>query len=167
MKNYLSVRAQGSSRRFLATVSASSLLFAFFFFYSDALQTTVRADTSTPVSLTAFGMAATENFDTLASSGTSSTTPPGWGFAETGTNAGATYSAGTGSTSAGDTYSFGAAGSAERAFGGLLSGSLVSVVGAAYTNNTGGTITSLAVSYTGEQWRLGTAGRGADRLAAE
>ena len=36
----------------------------------------------------------------------------------------ATYTAGTGSGTAGDTYSFGAAGSAERAFGTLLSGSL-------------------------------------------
>ena len=60
----------------------------------------------------------------------------------------------------------GPAGNTERAFGGLLSGSLVPLNGAQFTNNTGGTITSLAVSYTGEQWRLGsaTAGRSADRL---
>ena len=60
----------------------------------------------------------------------------------------------------------GPAGNAERAFGGLRSGSLVPLIGAQFTNNTGGTITSLAVSYTGEQWRLGqnTTGRSADRL---
>ena len=48
----------------------------------------------------------------------------------------------------------------------MRSGSLVPLVGAQFTNNAGGTITSLAVSYTGEQWRLGqnTTGRAADRL---
>jgi hypothetical protein len=164
MKKYLSVRLNRPFQRALATISIFSLLFTFFFFYYDDLQTTVRADTSTPVSISSLGTALTENFDTLAISGTAVTTPQGWGFAETGTNANTIYTAGTGSSNAGDTYSFGAAGSSERAFGGLLSGSLVPIVGAAYTNNTGGTITSLAVSYTGEQWRLGMTGRGADRL---
>ena len=36
-------------------------------------------------------------------------------------------------------------GNAERAFGGLRSGSLVPLIGAQFTNNTGGTITSLAM----------------------
>lgn len=36
-------------------------------------------------------------------------------------------------------------------------------MGASFTNTTGNPITSLTVSYTGEQWRLGTAGR-VDRL---
>ena len=43
------------------------------------------------------------------------------GFFETGTNANALYTAGTGSSNAGDTYSFGATSNAERAFGGLRS----------------------------------------------
>ena len=119
------------------------------------------------VSLTTSGVAYTQDFDTLASSGTTNTTvPTGWEFSESGTNANATYQAGTGSGNAGDTYSFGASGSAERAFGGLRSGSLVPLVGAQFTNNTGVAITSLGISYTGEQWRLGqnTAGRAADRL---
>ena len=40
------------------------------------------------------------------------------------------------------------------------------LVGAQFTNNTGVTITSLDIGYTGEQWRLGqnSAGRAADRL---
>jgi hypothetical protein len=46
----------------------------------------------------------------------------------------------------------------------LQSGSLAPTIGACFTNNTGGTITSLAIAYTGEQWRLGASGRGADRL---
>ena len=89
----------------------------------------------------------------------------GWDFLETGINANTTYTAGTGSGNAGDTYSFGAAASTERAFGRLLSGSLTPVIGAQFTNNTGATITSLDIAYTGEQWRAGVENRGAaDRL---
>src|SRR6476659_296365 len=117
----------------------------------------VSADTSTPISISSFNTAVTQNFDTLASTGTSSTTPAGWGFAESGTNANTTYTAGTGSSTAGDTYSFGT--TSERAFGGLQSGTLVPTVGAVFVNNTGGAINSLIISYTGEQWRLGATGR--------
>jgi predicted extracellular nuclease len=119
------------------------------------------------VSLTTLGSPYNQDFDTLANSGTANTTvPTGWEFSESGTNANTTYRAGTGSDNAGDTYSFGASGNTERAFGGLRSGTLVPLIGAQFTNNTGGTITSLDISYTGEQWRLGqnTTGRAADRL---
>ncbi|HZE68365.1 MAG TPA: Ig-like domain-containing protein [Pyrinomonadaceae bacterium] len=115
------------------------------------------------VSLTTLGAAYGQDFNTLALSGTSSALPNGWYFDEAGTNANATYTAGTGSLNAGDTYSFGATSNAERALGGLRSGSLVPILGASFTNNTGSPITNLAISYTGEEWRLGTAGR-ADRL---
>lgn len=115
------------------------------------------------VPLTSLGTPYVQDFNTLASAGTSSVVPPGWAFVESGTNANATYTAGTGSSNAGDTYSFGAAGIAERAFGGLQSGSLIPTIGAAFTNATGETIASLALAYTGEQWRLGTTGR-LDRL---
>ncbi len=121
------------------------------------------ADTSTPISIATFGVAVTENFNTLASSGLSSLTPTGWGFSEALANANTTYAAGTGSDNAGNTYSFGAASSTERALGGLQSGTLNPTIGASFTNNTGGTITSLDISYTGEQWRLGTLAR-VDRL---
>lgn len=117
------------------------------------------------VSLASPGAAYSQDFDTLASSSTSSTVPAGWAFAETGTNANTTYTAGTGSSNTGDTYSFGASGSSERAFGGLRSGSLVPTIGACFTNNTGATITSVGISYVGEQWRIGVSSRGAaDRL---
>ena len=56
-------------------------------------------------------------------------------------------------------YSYGTAASTDRALGQLRSGTLIPLFGAAFTNNTGSTITSLAISYTGEEWRLGTAGR--------
>lgn len=112
---------------------------------------------SAQVSLTTMGAAYTQDFNTLASSGTSSVVPTGWAFQETGGNT--LYSAGTGSVSSGDTYSFGALLAADRAFGTLLSGSVTSTLGVSFTNNTGSTITSLDISYIGEQWRLGTASR--------
>jgi predicted extracellular nuclease len=126
-----------------------------------ALATAPSAARAQALSLT--GGTYTQSFDSLASSGTSSLTPAGWKSLETGTNANSTYTAGTGSSNTGDTYSFGAAGSSERAFGTLRSGSLSPLIGASFTNDTGATITSLTISYAGEQWRLGTSGR-ADRL---
>jgi predicted extracellular nuclease len=118
------------------------------------------------VSLTALGAAYTQNFDSLASTGTSSTLPDGWYLAETGTAANTTYTTGTGSSTTGDTYSFGPTGSSERAFGTLLSGSVTPTIGAQLTNATGATITSLDLSYTGEMWRLGATGR-SDSLTFE
>lgn len=115
------------------------------------------------LTITTAGTAVVENFDTLASTGTSSVLPNGWAISETGTASNTLYSAGTGSSTSGDTYSFGAAGSTERALGSVQSGSLIPVFGANYINGTGGAITSLSIAYTGEEWRLGTATR-ADRL---
>lgn len=97
----------------------------------------------------------TQDFNTLASTGTSGITPAGWFFVETGTNANATYAAGTGSSNTADSYSFGAAGSNERAFGGLLSGSLAPMIGAAFTNNTGATITALTILLCGRAMAAG------------
>ena len=53
----------------------------------------------TPLSLTTLGTAVTQNFDTLASAGTSNTVPAGWGFDESGTSSANNgfYSSGTGS----------------------------------------------------------------------
>lgn len=109
----------------------------------------------------------TQDFDTLATSGTANTTlPNGWDLAETGTSSrnNGGYAAITGSDSAGDVYSFGASPSIERAYGTLLSETLTPTIGASFTNSTGSTITTLAIAYVGEQWRLGASGRGADRL---
>lgn len=117
------------------------------------------------VTLTALGAPYQQDFDTLANSGTSGAEPLGWDVAETGPNANGLYSAGTGSNTAGDTYSFGPSGSVERALGGLQSGSLVPIIGALFANRTGGLITSLTISYTGEMWRAGATNRNAaDRL---
>lgn len=104
-----------------------------------------------------------QNFNTLAKAGASSVLPSGWLLLETGTNANANYTAGTGSSNSGDTYSFGIDAADDRALGSVQSGSLISSFGVAFTNTTGGAVTSLKIAYTGEQWRLGTASR-ADRL---
>ncbi len=115
------------------------------------------------VSLTTAGTPSAQDFSSLALTGTSSTLPLGWYLLETAANANLTYTAGTGSSNSGDTYSLGVAASTERAFGTLQSGSLVPTIGACFTNNTGVTLTSLNITYTGEQWRLGALAR-PDRL---
>jgi Ca2+-binding RTX toxin-like protein len=120
------------------------------------------------ISLTAIDVAHAENFDTLsASAGTTTNTllPIGWELTESGGGArdNEAYAVDTGSSNTGDTYSYGATGSPDRAFGTLRSGTLIPIIGASFTNNTGSVVTALDVSYVGEQWRLGTAGR-ADRL---
>ncbi|MBN8264412.1 MAG: nuclease [Xanthomonadales bacterium] len=121
------------------------------------------------VSLT--GGTYSQNFDTLsntAGSTTNTALPTGWQLTESGGGArdNEQYAVDTGGSNTGDTYSYGSAGSTERAFGSLRSGTLISIFGACFTNNTGGTISSLAIGYTGEEWRLGTAAR-ADSLGFE
>ncbi|HEY0512144.1 MAG TPA: Calx-beta domain-containing protein, partial [Thermoanaerobaculia bacterium] len=116
------------------------------------------------VSLTTLGSAYTQNFDTLsntAGSTTNNLTIPGWFLTESGGGArdNEQYAVDTGGSTTGDMYSYGAAGSTERALGQLRSGTLIPLFGACFTNNTGSTITSLAVAYNGEEWRLGTAAR--------
>src|SRR5215213_4102930 len=100
----------------------------------------------------------TENFDTLASTGTGiawadNGTIPGWYSSRT------TYNTGTGSSNAGALYSFGVAGTnpvTDRALGGVGSGGTGTILyGVRFVNNTGNTITSLDINYNGEQWRTG------------
>jgi hypothetical protein len=122
------------------------------------------------VSLTTPGSAYTQNFNTLsntAGSTTNESLPTGWYITESGGGArdNDQYAVDTGGSTTGDTYSYGAAGNTDRALGGLQSGTLIPTIGAQFTNNTGGTITSLDIAYTGEQWRIGnTAAARDDRL---
>jgi len=111
-----------------------------------------------------------QNFDglgTTTSSGVTggslnnvNTSLNGWYFLETGSGSPNTeITAGTGSDSQGDTYNFGAIANANRKLGGLQSGTLNPTIGFYFTNNTLITITDLAINYTGETWRVGTADR--------
>jgi len=115
---------------------------------------------SAQVSLTALGVAQTQSFDTLATAGTTNpwtdnSVIVGWYATQT---AGTliNYRAGDGSSNTGAIYSFGTGTNVERALGSAASGTPANLIYAArYVNNTGATITSLLVSYTGEQWRNG------------
>jgi endonuclease G, mitochondrial len=109
-------------------------------------------------SITTAGVPLTENFDTLASAGTGiawtdNSTIPGWWSTRT------TYNSGTGSSATGALYSFGVAGAhplTDRALGSVASSGTGTIFQAArLTNNTGGAIASLDISYVGEQWRNG------------
>lgn len=124
-----------------------------------AIYLSVCLPVSAQVVITSTATPYTQNFNTLITSGTSSTLPAGWRLLETGTNANTTLAADNGASNAGNTYSYGTGTGTDRAFGTLLSGSLTSTIGVQITNNTGATITSLTISYTGEQWRCGTASR--------
>ncbi len=122
------------------------------------------------ISYTTPDTAVSQNFDTLASSGTGNawtndTTLVGWSLFTKDGNAIAAYNAGDGASNAGNFYSFGSAGSTERALGGVASGgayfgsppagTLAGYVSLALTNNTGAQLESFTVSYAGEQWRNG------------
>lgn len=112
-----------------------------------------------------------QNFDALPQSvsitvaggnlNSHSTDLKGWYFLESGTNANDTLTAGNGSSNTGDTYSFGSG--VDRALGSLLSSTLTPKFGFYMSNQTGGAIASISISYTGETWRVGTANR-SDRL---
>ncbi|MEO6167762.1 MAG: putative metal-binding motif-containing protein, partial [Chitinophagales bacterium] len=98
-----------------------------------------------------------QNFNTLANSGT-----PVWADNSTISNwfsNRTNYTPGTGSGTSGGLYSFGAASTTERAIGSLGSGTANPVLYAVkITNGTAQTLTSISVSYTGEQWRNGGGG---------
>lgn len=110
------------------------------------------------------GTPAVQDFNALLQSGTGATLPDGWYLVEGGSNANATYTANNGSANAGDTYSYGTG--SDRALGMLRSGSLAPTIGARLRNDTALAVSEIAVSFTGEQWRLGTVGR-SDRIAAQ
>lgn len=116
------------------------------------------------ISLTGSG-AYFQDFNSLAATGSSSVLPAGWHLFESGTSANTEYSANTGASTTGDTYSYGLADDSDRALGSLRTSSLASIFGANFINNTGETITSLHINYTGEQWRAGVTNRNAaDKL---
>jgi endonuclease I len=126
------------------------------FFYAILLVICANAQ----VVITNTGVPYNQDFNSLALSGTANTTlPTGWSFVETGTGGNTSYAADNGSTNSGNTYSYGATAATDRAFGSLQSGTVVPTIGANFTNNSGTIITSLTISYAGEQWRLGLLGR--------
>jgi hypothetical protein len=155
-----------AASRFLAVVTATTLAVG----WLSAHPTPTRAAGS--ISLTALGTAYTQDFDGLSTLGTQNSigSAPGmggWDLTETGGGArdNELYGATTGSDANGDTYSFGTfAALTDRALGGLRN-SVVPTFGASFTNDTGSTIETLDVAYTGEMYRAGVLNRNApDRL---
>jgi hypothetical protein len=116
------------------------------------------APVAAQISITTLNVPYTENFDTLPATGsatwTNNSSIPGWFHARTGT--GTTIVANNGSSNAGNLYSYGTGTDAERALGSLGSGNAAIgnlFWGVRLQNNSGATLTSLNVTYTGEQWR--------------
>jgi hypothetical protein len=110
------------------------------------------------ISITSLTFTYTQDFNTLPSSGTNSwinnTTLAGW-YTDTTTLVYISSGTSTGAR----VYSYGAAsGNTERALGGLCGSSVMSnfYYGVRFINNTGSTITSIPIQYTGEQWRQNT-----------
>ncbi|MDQ3221728.1 MAG: endonuclease, partial [Acidobacteriota bacterium] len=106
------------------------------------------------VSLNAINTPYSQDFDTLAASGlgntfTDNSTIPGWYSTLS------AYHAGSGTNNAGTLYSFGTASSStERALGSVAAGGTGTIhYGVRLKNDTGAQITSLDISFTGEQWR--------------
>lgn len=90
---------------------------------------------------------------------------PGWALVEEGTNSGSVtgrYNTGDGSAAGANTYTYG--NSSDRALGSLNDTTqAVNYLGACFVN--AGTLTyTVAVSYSGEQWRRGASGSQTDRL---
>lgn len=92
-----------------------------------------------------------QSFDSLSTTNTAWTdnqTLPGWYSSRTVINAG------TGSSNTGSLYSFGT--NSDRALGSVASGGTGTIFySARFFNDTGATLTSLSISYVGEQWRNG------------
>ncbi len=99
----------------------------------------------------------TQDFNTLATSGTSKALPTGWKLDERGSStAGSDDAYATSNANTGSAYAFGTG--SERALGSVTSGSATPILfGAFFTNALGGAIQSITLDYFGEQWRLGTA----------
>lgn len=114
---------------------------------------------SAQVSISSLTTPYTQNFNSLKTSRTSSTLPAGWRITESGSSANTTYAADAGASTAGNTYSYGSGTQTDRALGMLRSAALIPVTGVQFINATGKVLTSLTVTYTGEQWRCGNTGR--------
>lgn len=119
------------------------------------------------VSYATAGSTATQNFNTLPTSGTQTITTPfelsaspvsatglgGWYVSKVGGTI-ASLIAGTGSSNTGGAYNFGSTSATDRCLGSLASANIPRL-GVLLTNNTGSTLTSFTVTFTGEQWRNG------------
>jgi hypothetical protein len=112
--------------------------------------------------INATGTTYTQNFDTLTPAGTwaDNSTLTGWYARTTATASITAFGLNTGSTTTAGLYSFGSTGNNDRAFGFAPSNAYTGAAGIGkgfigwrLKNNTGSVISSLTVTWTGEQWR--------------
>lgn len=113
------------------------------------------------VSLTSQGTAVTQNFDGLGTTATTSvtdnTTITGvYAFRAVGNVVPNVFTADNGGSNSGRFNNYGTTAATDRTIGSASSATPGTLnYGVRYVNNTGGLITSLQVTYTGEQWRNG------------
>ncbi len=126
----------------------------------------IEANTEAPTSYVELNALApvTENFNYLTSGDwVNGITAPGWYAKTDATPTISTYAANTGTTTTGALYAFGVEGTnplSDRALGLISSNSFTGAsgtgkgyIGWRLKNNTGSTVNSLTVTWTGEQWR--------------
>jgi uncharacterized protein len=125
---------------------------------------TMAVAANAQVMLTSVGQTYSQNFDTLAATGTNVTwddnvTLQGWYMRRYDDINGVlanVYTANAGASTTGTAYSYGTGTSTDRALGSIASGSVEHLIyGVRIRNNTGSTLASFSLSYFGEQWRNG------------
>ncbi|WP_395050867.1 T9SS type A sorting domain-containing protein [Flavobacterium sp.] len=105
----------------------------------------------TPISLIGVNVPYSEDFNGMGSTQTDFI--PGWTAINVANGATLTMAVTDGSASVGNVYNVGAVGSEERSFGTLADVSIVPAIGAVFTNNTGGTVSKIAIQTRMEQWK--------------
>jgi uncharacterized repeat protein (TIGR01451 family) len=108
------------------------------------------------VTISTLGAPVSQDFNGLITTGSATwindSTIPAWYHARSG--AGTTIVANSGGSNTGALYSYGTGTASDRALGSVGSGTVGAIHwGVRLANGTSSTITSLTVSYTGEQWR--------------
>ncbi len=137
-----------------------------------ALVSLANTAASGAVSYTSYGATVSQNFDTLATTGTptwtNDVTLTGWHLFRQPAAAPVaitTYLPGTGSSGTGSFYSFGPALNSDRALGGVASGgayfgspasgNVAGYIAVSLTNSTAITLDTVLIGFDGEQWRNG------------
>lgn len=135
----------------------SLLILASFAVLSTAKAALVMSDTGDQTENFDFLDGATGHFWANDQVSRSFTGSPGWYWDDT--ESGVPYLRDNGSNSNGEGFSYGSIGSNERAMGSLNQDSNADIAwGVVFQNSSGFDITSITVSYTGEQWRARTGG---------
>jgi hypothetical protein len=104
-----------------------------------------------PISLIGLNVPYSEDFSGMGSTQTDFI--PGWTAINVANGATLTMAVSDGTSGVGNVYNVGAIGSEERAFGTIADGSTVPALGAVFTNNTGSTVSKIAIQTRMEQWR--------------